>query len=89
MCRNTYKISVFNQTLLIFYRNDGGYNDGGDNRGGKKPIPNEPPYTAFVGNLPDGIVQGDVEIMFKPLKVRTLFHECKEDENNKHLCKPY
>ena len=55
----------------MLFRNDGGYNDGGDNRGGKKPIPNEPPYTAFVGNLPDGIVQGDVEIMFKPLKVRT------------------
>merc|ERR1719346_132754 len=54
------------------YRNDGGYNDGGDNRGGKKPIPNEPPYTAFVGNLPDGIVQGDVEIMFKPLKIRNI-----------------
>ena len=54
----------------MLFRNDGGYNDGGDNRGGKKPIPNEPPYTAFVGNLPDGIVQGDVEIMFKPLKVR-------------------
>ena len=56
----------------MLFRNDGGYNDGGDNRGGKKPIPNEPPYTAFVGNLPDGIVQGDVEIMFKPLKVRNL-----------------
>ena len=60
-------------TICPFSRNDGGYNnDGGDNRGGKKPIPNEPPYTAFVGNLPDGIVQGDVEIMFKPLKVRNL-----------------
>ena len=62
-------------TICPFSRNDGGYNnDGGDNRGGKKPIPNEPPYTAFVGNLPDGIVQGDVEIMFKPLKVGKRIH---------------
>ena len=56
----------------MIFSNDGGYDDGGykNDRGGKKPIPNEPPYTAFVGNLPDGIVQGDVEIMFKPLKVK-------------------
>lgn len=57
------------------YRNDGGFDNGGgkdDRGGGKKPIPNEPPYTAFVGNLPDGIVQGDVEIMFKPLKIRNI-----------------
>ena len=62
--------------LLFVFSNDGGngYDDGGNNRGGKKPIPNEPPYTAFVGNLPDGIVQGDVEIMFKPLKVRKKLH---------------
>ena len=55
----------------MLFSNDGGYDDGGgkNDRSGKKPIPNEPPYTAFVGNLPDGIVQGDVEIMFKPLKV--------------------
>jgi hypothetical protein len=56
----------------LLFSNDGGFDNGGgkdDRGGGKKPIPNEPPYTAFVGNLPDGIVQGDVEIMFKPLKV--------------------
>ena len=62
----------------MIYSNDGGYENGGvdkgGERGGKKPIPNEPPYTAFVGNLPDGIVQGDVEIMFKPLKVRITFN---------------
>ena len=60
-------------SFWFIFSNDGAFNDGYNNeRGaGKKPIPNEPPYTAFVGNLPDGIVQGDVEIMFKPLKVRS------------------
>ena len=48
----------------------GGYNDGGDRQ--KKPFPEEPPYTAFVGNLPRGIVQGDIEYMFQNLKVRAF-----------------
>ena len=75
MCYITFSSFIFCNIFLnviLFCSNDGGYDDGGgkNDRGGKKPIPNEPPYTAFVGNLPDGIVQGDVEIMFKPLKVR-------------------
>ena len=45
-------------------RGGGGYNDRP-----AKPFPEEPPYTAFVGNLPDGIVQGDIDFMFKDFKV--------------------
>ena len=76
MCCICYEVTALLYHLIhimLIFSNDGGYDDGGGNkneRGGKKPIPHEPPYTAFVGNLPDGIVQGDVEIMFKPLKVR-------------------
>jgi len=44
------------------------YSSGG---GSRRPLPDEPPYTAFVGNLPQGIVQGDIDIMFQSLKVGT------------------
>lgn len=33
-------------------------------------MPTEPPYLAFVGNLPQGLVQGDVAKIFKEIKVK-------------------
>lgn len=38
----------------------------------KKPLPSEPPFLAFVGNLPQGIVQGDVIQIFENLKVKSV-----------------
>ncbi|KAF7390209.1 hypothetical protein HZH68_012066 [Vespula germanica] len=54
----------------------GGYEDprdyGGGYRSGRKPLPTEPPYTAFVGNLPNGIVQGDVNKIFNQLNIKGI-----------------
>ncbi|XP_063930187.1 uncharacterized protein Eif4h1 isoform X2 [Zophobas morio] len=41
-------------------------------RASKKPFPTEPPFTAYIGNLPYGIVQGDVNRIFENLNVKNV-----------------
>jgi len=38
----------------------------------RKPLPTEPPFTAYVGNLPQGIVQGDVDKIFSQIHVKNI-----------------
>ncbi|XP_051163504.1 eukaryotic translation initiation factor 4H-like [Leptopilina boulardi] len=46
----------------------GGYDD----YRGRKPLPTEPPFTAYVGNLPNGVVQGDVDKIFRNQNVKNI-----------------
>lgn len=43
-----------------------GAGGGGYGRGGE---PRQAPYIAYVGNLPSGIVQGDIDKLFQGLRV--------------------
>ena len=38
----------------------------------KRPLPTEPPFLAFVGNLPQGIVQGDVVKIFANFTIKNV-----------------
>ena len=37
-----------------------------------KPIPREPPFVAYVGNLPLDTVQGDLQQIFKSFSVKNV-----------------
>ncbi|XP_002155675.1 eukaryotic translation initiation factor 4H isoform X1 [Hydra vulgaris] len=53
------------------------YNDrrgggGGGDTSGRHDVPNEPPFVAYVGNLPYQCVQGDIDAIFNDLKVKSV-----------------
>ncbi|XP_001648292.2 eukaryotic translation initiation factor 4H isoform X4 [Aedes aegypti] len=38
----------------------------------RRPLPTEPPYIAYVGNLPQGVVQGDLNKIFQDYTVKNI-----------------
>ena len=53
-------------------RQGGGFGGGSYQPRQQRPMPTEPPYIAFVGNLPDGCVQGDLEMIFRGLTIKNV-----------------
>ncbi|XP_045771240.1 eukaryotic translation initiation factor 4H isoform X2 [Maniola jurtina] len=53
---------------------DGNLRDfgGGRRTAGGRPLPTEPPYKAYVGNLPSGIIQGDINRIFPDLSIKNV-----------------
>lgn len=65
----------FNEFRLYFSCSSEDYRSGGSYEGtkyGQRPLPDEAPYTAYIGNLPSGVVQGDIELIFKSMPVSNI-----------------
>ncbi|KPJ05255.1 Eukaryotic translation initiation factor 4H [Papilio xuthus] len=45
---------------------------GGRRNLGGRPLPTEPPYKAYVGNLPSGLIQGDINRIFPELSIKNV-----------------
>lgn len=68
-----YRQSNYNNSFGNRNQGSYGHNANAYNEQSSSPqLPSEPPYTAFFGNLPDGIVQGDLEYMLKPYDVKIV-----------------
>ncbi|XP_034127687.1 probable WRKY transcription factor protein 1 isoform X2 [Drosophila guanche] len=42
------------------------------NSNNQRPVPTDPPFSAYVGNLPQGLVQGDVMKIFSDFEVKNV-----------------
>lgn len=73
--------SYGNRNQASYEQNRNGYNS----QNTSAQLPNEPPYTAFFGNLPDGIVQGTLETMLKPFDVNIKSIQLVRDKETNHF----